>query len=448
MNANNFIFLFTILLLGACTSKSNSLREVQLKNTKELKAIYTSDNPSTELYLLQMLDNKDFFRLETLLHEKRSELPLYITLYVDANLQNAFNQTEQSLQTIDKLLGKYGKSLNDTLLYRVFVVKYDNLYKQYRYSEAAEALKIAIDKYGHAVDSAELTNLREEDYNFIMSLKKFPAQKTHITTDVSIPVSLNQYNHLIINVSTGDQSENFMFDTGASNVVSEGSAKRMGIRVFESSGSTVGAADKRVQFKVGLADKLWIGGLMFENVPFKVLPDELLSYPEANYVIHGIIGFPVINQMKEIEIRKNKSITVVAHPTKCNLHNLFLDKTMPIIQFEANSDTVLFIMDTGANTTKFSEKYFAADSVEIKEKATSNTIRRGGIGGFVNNDVYELNNVQLKIGGQQMTIPTIKVLTEKLSYLEKYDGHLGQDVLMSFNKLTLNFEDMCLSFDN
>ena len=412
----------------------------------ELEAACTLSNPSTEQHLLQMLDKKDFFRLETLLKEKRSELPQDIVLYLDANLQNAFNKTEQSLQTIDKLLGNYGKSLNDTLLHRVFVIKYDNLYKQYRYREAVKALKIAIDKYGHAADSVELTRLREEEYKFVKSLKEFPPQKMHITTDITIPVSLNQYNHLIINVTSGKQSENFIFDTGASNIVSESSAQRMGIRVFESSANTVGAADKKVQFKVGLADRLWIGDLMFENLAFKVMPDELLSFPEANYVIHGIIGFPVIDQMKEIEICKNKSITVVAHPTKCNLHNLFLENTMPVVQFEADSDTVLFIMDTGANTTKFSENYFAANNVKIKEKATPNTIRRGGIGGFANNEVYELKNVQLKIGGQEMTIPTVMVLTDKLSYLKNYDGHLGQDVLMYFNKLTLNFENMCLTF--
>nr|WP_320058170.1 aspartyl protease family protein [uncultured Bacteroides sp.] len=448
MNANNFILLFTILLFGTCTAKSNSLVGVQQKRTKELKAIHASDNPSSEQRLLQMLDRKDFFRLETLLQEKRSELPRYIVLYIEANLQNAFNQTEQSLQTIDKLLRNYSKSLNDALLHRVFVIKYDNLFNQYHYKKAAEALKIAIDKYGHAVDSVGVAMLREENYDFVKSLKEFPVQKMHITTDVSIPVSLNQYNHIIINVSSGEQSENFIFDTGASNVVSESSARRLGIRILNSEASTVGAVDKKVQLKVGLADKLWIGDLLFENVAFAVMPDELLSFPEANYVIHGIIGFPIMNQMKEIEICKNKSITVVAHPRKGNSRNLFLDNTMPIIQFEANRDTVLFIMDTGANTTKFSANYFAAHNVEIKEKVTSNTIRRGGIGGFVDNKVYELKNVPLKIGGQEMTVPTIVVLTDKLSYLTNYDGHLGQDVLMHFNKLTLNFKEMSLSFDD
>jgi len=431
-----------------CTPKSNSSIDVQLKTAKELKA-YTSDNLSTEQHLLQMLDKKDFFRLETLLHEKRSELPLHIALYIDADLQNAFNQTEQSLQTIDKLLGNYGKSLNDTLLYRVFMVKYDNLYKQNRYSEAAEALKIAIDKYGHTADSVEVAKLREEDYNSLMWLKKIPPQKMHITEDITIPASLNGFNHIIVGVLNGGQSENFVFDTGASmNSVSESSSKRLGVRILEISATAKGVANKAVPFKFGIADTLWIGSVMFENVKFMVFPDESLSFPEANYVIHGIIGFPIINQMKEVVIRKNKSITVVAHPKKCNLHNTFLDGTRQIVQLEANGDTVLFFMDTGSIVSWFSGNYFAADSAEIRNKGTGNTMRRGSVDGFINFEVYDLTNVPLKIGGKELTVPTIAVLTTILPHFENYDGQLGQDVLMHFDTLILNYEDMCLSFDN
>lgn len=173
----NFIFLLAIFLFGVYAIKSNSTSEARQKCTKELETISASDSLPTELHLLRMLDKKDFFRLETLLQEKRSELSPYITLYLEANLQNAFNQTEQSLQTIDKLLGNYSKSLDDALLHRVFVIKYDNLFKQYRYRQAAEALKIAIDKYGHVVDSAWLGMLREEYYGFVKAVKEFPAQK-------------------------------------------------------------------------------------------------------------------------------------------------------------------------------------------------------------------------------------------------------------------------------
>jgi hypothetical protein len=75
-------------------------------------------------------------------------------------------------------------------------------------------------------------------------------------------------------------------------------------------------------------------------------------------------------------------------------------------------------------------------------------MRRGGLGGFVDSETYELKNVQLKIGGQELIVPTIAVLTDKLSFLENYDGLLGQDVLTHFNKLILNYEDMYLFFED
>ena len=139
MNTKNFILLLTLLLFETRAAKSNSLTGVQQKHTKELNTNPTSDNPSTEQRLLQMLDRKDFFRLKTLLQEKKDELPQHIVLYIEANLQDAFNQTEQSLLTIDKLLNNYRKSLSDAFLYRIYAIKYDNLFNQYHYKKAAEA---------------------------------------------------------------------------------------------------------------------------------------------------------------------------------------------------------------------------------------------------------------------------------------------------------------------
>jgi len=412
-----------------------------------LAACTPKSNPLVERQLLQLLDEKDLFRLETQLDKNKSELPRGIVLYLEARLQNVFNQTEQSLQTIDALLTNYGKSLNDTLLYEIFIVKSDNLHKQNRYREAAEALKIAMEKYGHASDSAGLISL-QETYNTIEPLKDIPPQKIHITTDVLIPISRNQFDHVLMRVSSGEQTENFIFDTGAMlSVVSEGCAQRMGIHVLESSVNVGTSVGNTAQSKVGFADSLRIGDLLLENVAFLVLPDESLSFPAANYAIHGIIGFPVMYQMKEIVIHKDESITVAARSTKRNLHNLFLDGLSPYVQLEANGDTVLFKMDTGANTTEFSERYFEANKDKIKGQATRKTVKMGGAGGIVEREVYELANVRLKIGGRDLTIPTITVIPDKLLFLENCDGNLGQDVLMYFNKLVLNFEDMYLAFE-
>ena len=405
-------------------------------------------NPSVERQLIQMLDNKDFFRLETRLGKERSQLSKGIVMYLDAHLQNAFNQTEQSLQTIDILLNRYKKSLNDTLLLSLYQLKFDNLLKQCRYGEAVEALKISIDTYGHANDSVDAENTQDA-YNVFEPLKDFPPQKMHMTTDVTIPISRNQFGNVIMRVSCGGQSEDFVFDTGATlSVMSESSARKLKIRVLESSSKVGNSVGSKVQTKVGIADSLWIGDLLVENIAFLVLADDVFAFPEVNYVIHGIIGFPVMYQMKEIRICKDESITVPIHPTKCEIHNMVLDGFSPVIRAETESDTLLFKMDTGAAMSELSKKYFMAHQNEVIEKGTKKVVKRGGAGAVIEPEIYELENFWMKIGGYELILSSLSVETEEYSFSKKYDGNLGVDALMHFNQLFLNFENMYLTFED
>ena len=237
-------FLVFAISLAACTPKSN---------------------PAAEQQLLQMLEKKDLFRLEAQLEGKKSELSKGIVLYLEAFLQNAFDQTELSLQTINAIIPKHVKSLNDTLMCDIYGLKYDNLHKQYRYREAAEALKHAMEKYGHTADSVDFAGMQGA-YSIVESLKNFPLQKMHNTTDVTIPIWRNPFDHVMLTVTSGGQSEDFVFDTGAMlSVVSESCAQKMSIRGFEASLGVGNSVGSEAQSKVGVADNLQVGGLLLEN---------------------------------------------------------------------------------------------------------------------------------------------------------------------------------------
>jgi len=421
----------------ACTLKSNSPIEQQ-------------SNPLVERQLLQMLDNKDMFRLGARLENERSQISNGIALFLEAHLQNAFNQTKQSLQTIEILLNKYEKSLNDTLFWKIYQLKADNLVKQYQYGESIEAMKKALDNYGHAADSVAFVDMLD-NYNTFEPLKAIPPQKTHITTDITIPISCDHlYNQVLMQVKSGNKSEHFVFDTGASlSVVTESCAARLGIRVLESSLEVENIVGNKIKSKVGVADSLWIGDLLVENAVFFVLADEFLSFKEFDYTIHGIIGFPIMYQMKEIRMNKDKSITVPVCPQKRDFHNLFLDGLTMLVQAETDCDTVLFYIDTGTNNSFFTERYFKVHKEKIREKATLLSFKRGGAGGAsITSKHYVLKNTQLKIGGYELMLPSIFVTHEKIKSSENYDGFIGQDVLMHFNTLILNFEDMYLTFED
>ncbi len=63
---------------------------------------------------------------------------------------------------------------------------------------------------------------------------------------------------------------------------------------------------------------------------FLVFPDEALAFPEIGYQIHGIIGFPVIEGMKEIEITRDDRFIVPDKRSTFSERNLAIDFLTPL----------------------------------------------------------------------------------------------------------------------
>lgn len=427
---NKFIrILFVVTSLAACTPDR-------------------PNNQALDRKMTGLLDAKDYFRLETALNNSGSQLSEAKELYYRAMLENAFNRTEQSLQTIDRLFSKHKKSLNDSLIADLLTVKSYNHFNRFEYKPAAETLHDLIESYSHAIDSAALESLKINHPVFEL-LKNAPPQKIHHSADVTIPVKKNEFNHLTMQVVCNGVNEEFVFDTGANlSGIMESVADRMGVKPFEGSAQVGTSTGSYVAMKIGVADSLRISGLLFENVVFIIVPDEQLSFPEVNYYIRGVIGFPLMYQMKELRIDRAGNIFVPQIPVKQDLHNLFLYGLHPIVQLESGQDTLLFTMDTGANASEFSRKYFDAHCERIVETGNRITVKRGGAGGIIETEIYELTDIPFKIGNFQMTLPKISVETREYSFNEYFDGNLGQDVLMYFDEMILNFESMYLTFSD
>ena len=303
-------------------------------------------------------------------------------------------------------------------------------------------MKKAIDNYGHAADSVVFVDVLNACALF-EPLSELPPQKIHITKDVTIPIR-NQYGLILMPVRSGGKSEHFIFDTGANmSVVSESCAERLGIRELESSLEVKIASGGKIESKVGVADSLWIGDLLVENVAFLVVADNIFGGQN----IPGIIGFPIMHQMKEAHIHKYESITVPAQPQKRNLHNLFLNGSSMYVQAVADGDTVLLLIDSGYGNSVFSARYFTTQQEKILEKATLKSYQRKTDDGTSKSQYYVLKNIPFQIGVYELTIPSINVMPEKIMSPEDYDGILGPNILMNFKTLILNFEDMYLTFE-
>jgi len=221
----------------------------------------------------------------------------------------------------------------------------------------------------------------------------------------------------------------------------------MGIKPINGSSQIRLSTGSYIDAKLGVADSFWLGEILFENVVFYIVDDEQL----LSRNIQGIIGFPLINQIKEIRIDfKNGNILFPLTPVKLDLRNMYLTGSTPVVRLKSGLDTLFFQLDTGATQSSYTKKYFDAHREVLLKKGQRATATKIGLGNVVETEVYVLTNIAFEIGNHEMTLPKIPVDTHEYpaEKTRNIDGTLGLDVLMCFDEMILNFESMYLTFRN
>jgi hypothetical protein len=300
--------------------------------------------------LNELLKSKNFFKLRSELKNAGNKLSEERLLYYQMFCEYAFDKVQQSDECADKLLNKYGKRMDSATIVEILVVKADNYVRSYRYKEAAEMYSLLLTGYNSVSDSLEIASYQNMQ-NLFRALATVKPQRMYIDKDTEIKAYRNLFNHLMTPVKCGGIAGEFIFDSGANlSTVSDSCAIKMGFTVFEADIQVGTSTDVKIQTKLAVADSLYVGDILFENVVYLVTPAEQMSFPSINYEVHGIIGFPVLHQMGEIHIRKDGAIFVPKEPENRNLENIFLHGLHPVVQLSSGNDTLLLMFDTGAKS--------------------------------------------------------------------------------------------------
>lgn len=333
----------------------------------------------------------------------------------------------------------------DTQTVQILELKADSCIRNYQYGAAAEIFQTIVNQYSNKLDSTGLDDY-QNSIRLYGSIASVEPQRIHKQCDVMIPSYQNEFAHLIVPVKCGGKTDGFVFDTGANlSTITQSEASEMGLTMIDADILVGSSTDIDVTSQLAVADSILVGGILFENVVFLVLPDEMLSFPSIGYEIHGIIGFPVISQMEEIRMNQDGTIFTPLEPIDKGFQNMYFDEQNIIVQLIHESDTLCFFLDTGANKSELSKKYFDAHKDEIVANATLQHAHRGGAGGMVEVDEYVLGNFTYTVGSQSNVLEQISVsLEEKHS---QYDGVMGQDIFGQFSTMILNFRDMYLDLE-
>ncbi|WP_165851799.1 retropepsin-like aspartic protease [Chryseobacterium pennipullorum] len=389
----------------------------------------------------KQIQQKNFFKARLLYAESKKKLPAEYQYFTEAVLDNAFNRPEQSNRRITELESSKVK-LQDSLMLKIQSLKEDNCMKQYDYKGAKNAVQNALKVYDKLLTEEKRNDLKN-NLKIWTALENEPRQKVTFTGSTRMKMEKDAAGLKNLKVSIGEEYMNFIFDTGANiSTVSATTAKRLKMKIIPADIDVDAITGIAVKADLAVCKKLVLGNAVIENAVFLVFADTALSFPQISYQINGILGFPVIEALKEVQLSQDDFFTVPDKETKINApSNMAIDGLTPLIFVDGKH----FTFDTGADHTMLYAPFYAENKNQIDRQYQMVKIGMGGAGGKIEYDGYKISHT-FHIMGKEVLLENVNVLKSKINKETAY-GNIGQDVIRQFNRMTLNFDQMFIKFD-
>lgn len=421
--------LLTLLLLFVSCNQ-DSKKVVADRKFKALNALVT---------------DLDYFTLQEEFKNSKGQLHKRDSLYFEAILANAFNNPEKSNEAIDAFFKTQKEEANDSLAEKMLTTKLINHIYRAEYKEALNINETLQQQYARFLDSTKREDLKNT-HKIWKALVNTPPQEVRIASDIALPILKDKAGLSTLATKIGNTTTAFVFDTGANfSVIQRSVAEILGMTVIPAQFDVDAATGLKVKSDLAVADKLELGDITLKHVVFLVFDDKDLSFPTIDYEIKGIIGFPVIRALQEIQLTKDM-LYVPQKPTNYHLNNLAYDEYMPIVKASYKGDALRLNFDTGAQTTSLYSKFYNKYRTDIDANYTKTKLSTGGAGGHVSSEGYVLNNIKFSIGKAEATIDNIQLFPEKIGVTDNLHGNLGQDYIQQFNVMIISFKSASILF--
>lgn len=359
----------------------------------------------------------------------------------------AFNRPDEAVGELRRFLDSPAAAADGARRQTAYELLGDAYVRTGQYARAAEVYAAL------AGDAAADSAARENAANvrgLWAALARTPAQTVEAPGPVRVATTRDRANLVNVQVEAGGQRIDFVYDTGANlSTVSESTAREMGFRVLEDSVRVGSSTGTDTYARVGVAPELRIGGAAVRNVAFLVFPDSALAFPQINYQIRGIIGFPVIAGFGATTIMRGGELVLgdTAAADAGAEQNLCMRGLMPLVAAEHDGQRLHFGFDTGAQATSLYPPFLAARRALVEAGGAPSAVQTGGAGGMRQVQAYTLAPLVLRIGGRGVTVPQARVYAERTTDdSERVYGLIGQDVIRQFDAVTLDFRRMQLRF--
>ena len=247
--------------------------------------------------------------------------------------------------------------------------------------------------------------------------------------------------HIRIPVTINGNDEWFILDNGCANVcaIKESDATRFGIHMVDIGPSIHGSMGGTSSSRIGFADSLSVGGLVFRNLYFAVIPDEAMNLPVTEPV--AILGSNFIRLAGEMQfLVRDRRIVFPFKQQERGSNIVFNKEDEHFIDVVYQEDTLRFKLDIGAVSTQLNSRYYKRHKNRIKSLSSKTTNTHYGAGGAKDINVYLVENAEFQACGGTFVKPITEITTEQTEQWDMTFGNLGCDFLLSFDQVCLNLQ--------
>ncbi|MFV0366359.1 MAG: retropepsin-like aspartic protease [Mangrovibacterium sp.] len=393
--------------------------------------------------MFEQLEQKQYFDLRRIYNSNELRLPSSYALFFGAHLDAAFNAPKESNAKITDLLQFPSGTIEPRDMLGLLSIKQQNHIHLFEYKQAWQTSKFITSTYSNMMNQTDYDNYTNTE-KLWLALLNTPKQTLEQNADVSLKLTKDKANLYRINTSFETENESFVFDTGANfSVMQRSVAEKLGLEIIDTNFLTSAATGKLVQSDVAVVPELKIGEMTIHHAVFIIFDDEQLQFPEADYQIEGIIGFPIIRAMKEIHISQQHTLFVPKNKTALPTKNLALDGLFPIVEINCNDVPLAFHFDTGANITMLYPLYYKKFQKEINKKYTAQQLETASAGGSSKSTGFILKKTTFGVNNKSTKIKDVYLIIDGHNTTRDVYGNLGQDFFENFKGYVLNFESSC-----
>lgn len=387
-------------------------------------------------HLERLLQQKRYLELERSIDQQLSPEE---SAFFRGIMANRKNQVEESIRLLAPLAPKLAAQAPSWREQEVLRTLADDYSKTFEYAKSADTFSTLLKRYGKALSRQEhrtASDRRDE----MRLLRSAPPQTVELNSSSSLPVTRNSLGLIEIPVEANGKAESWVLDTGANtSVVTESTASRIGLKLLDGSAKTGDINGTAVSFRVGVLPQLKIGNAIFHNVELPVASDRALNI--AGCQIQGIIGFPVQSALGRITLYADGHVGINSEPAKQPGSELFMEEQMPLAVVKAAGGERLFSLDTGAGGSTFGLRFYKEVKSQLTEAMRANS-DLAGAGGTRHLRSYQMPDLALGLGGQEITLPVATILAGPNGPFDIFFGNLGQDVFGAFKSYTIDFQNM------